>query len=237
MRMLSSALRRNTCYRSFNNLQQCLLNTFTGYITGNGYILTLLADLIDFINIDNAILRTFNIIICCLNQFQKNILDIFADITCFRKRCRICNCKRHVNDLGKCLCKICLTGTCGTDHDNIAFLKLHIIGRSFRCHYTLIVIIYGHCKNFLCFFLPNNIIIHEVFDFSRFKQIDFLFLCSLRFIFKLFLDNVCTDIHAFITDINACRSGNQLFYLILRLIAKRTSNLSGILSCHLHSHI
>ena len=122
MRMFTSTLRRNACNCTFKDLQECLLYTFTGYISGDGCVLGFTCDLVDLIDVDDTVLRTFDIIICCLNDLQKNVLNIFANITCFGKCGCICDCERHIQKSGKCLRKQCLTGSCRSKHQNVAFL-------------------------------------------------------------------------------------------------------------------
>ena len=68
MRMLSATLGRYACHGTLDDLQQCLLYALTGYITGNGYILTLFRDLIDLINIYDTVLGTFHIVVRRLDQ-------------------------------------------------------------------------------------------------------------------------------------------------------------------------
>ena len=68
--MLSSTLWWNGSNRALDDLQKCLLYTFTRYVSCDRYILRLLCNLIDLINIDNTMLCTLDIIIGCLNQLQ-----------------------------------------------------------------------------------------------------------------------------------------------------------------------
>ena len=68
MRMLPSALRGDRCNGTFKYLEQCLLHAFTGNITGDRRIFALSCNLVDLVNIDNALFRTFNIIVGCLNE-------------------------------------------------------------------------------------------------------------------------------------------------------------------------
>ena len=127
MRMLSAALRRNRCHCTLQDLQKCLLNTFTGNISCNRDILGLLRDLVDLIDINNTSFGFLNVIICCLNQFQQNILHIFTDITCFCQSCCICDSKWYIQNLSQCLCQKCFAGTGRSYHNNIALLQFHII--------------------------------------------------------------------------------------------------------------
>ena len=80
MGVLSAALGRYGSDGSLQNLQQCLLYTLAGYIPGNRRVLRLSGDLIDLVDVDNAVLRTFNIVIRCLNDLQQNVLHILAHI-------------------------------------------------------------------------------------------------------------------------------------------------------------
>ena len=94
--MLSSALRRNGRRRAFQNFQQRLLHAFPGYVSRNGYVFGLLCNFIDFINIDNPMLRTLDIVIRSLNNLQQYILHVFTDIAGFCQCRSVCNGKRHI---------------------------------------------------------------------------------------------------------------------------------------------
>ena len=57
VRMLAATLRRNVGHGAFENLQQSLLHAFAGNIARDGRIFVLLGNLIDFVDIDDALLR------------------------------------------------------------------------------------------------------------------------------------------------------------------------------------
>ena len=96
MRMFSSALRRYRSNRSLDDLQKCLLHALAGNISCDRRILGFSRDLIDLVNINDAVLRAFNITVCRLDHFQQNILYIFADISSFRQCRRIRDRKRNI---------------------------------------------------------------------------------------------------------------------------------------------
>ena len=166
LRMLASALWRNTGFCSLQDFQKCLLYAFTGNITGNGYIFCFFCDFINLIEINNTMLSTLNIIIRCLNDFEKNVFNIFSDISCFRQCRCICNCKRNIQNFSKRLCQICLTGAGRTYHQNITLLQFNVhIG---AIHNSLIVIVNCYRKCFFCILLSNYIFIQKGFDFFWF---------------------------------------------------------------------
>ncbi len=86
VRMLASALRGNIGDGAFQNLEQRLLHAFAGDITGDGRVLVLAADLVDFVDVDDAGLRAGHIAIGSLQKLQDDVLDILADVTGFGQR-------------------------------------------------------------------------------------------------------------------------------------------------------
>ena len=58
---LAAALGRNAGVCAFHKLQQSLLNAFAAHVTGDRWIFCLTADLVDFVDIDNAALRLFDV--------------------------------------------------------------------------------------------------------------------------------------------------------------------------------
>ncbi len=68
LRMFSAAAGRNICGRAFENFQQSLLNAFAGNIACDRWIVVFAADLIDLVDINNALLCSFDVIPCGLQK-------------------------------------------------------------------------------------------------------------------------------------------------------------------------
>ena len=83
--MLAPALRRYGCGRPLKDLEECLLDAFARDIARDGGVLRLARNLIDLINVDDAALCFFNIIVCRLDQLEQNVLHVFADVAGFRE--------------------------------------------------------------------------------------------------------------------------------------------------------
>ena len=66
--MFATTLRRDRRSGAFDELQQGLLNTFAGYVTGNRWIIRFARNLINFVNVNDAIFGFFDIIIAFLQQ-------------------------------------------------------------------------------------------------------------------------------------------------------------------------
>ena len=165
------------------------MHAFTGNITGNRSVFTLAGNLIHFINVDNAPLGSFDIKVGGLQQSNKNVFYVVANITRLCQGGCIGNSKRNIQDLCKSLCKKRLAGSGRTNQQNIALLQLHI--RIARKEDALIVVIHRNSQSNLCIVLTDDITIHIVFDFHGCGQMIGLDV----FLFAL-LQKVATGLHA-----------------------------------------
>src|SRR5215467_11044279 len=83
MRMFAPPLWRNIASAAFQDFQKRLLNAFAGNVPGNAYVVRFPTDLVDLVNVNNANLRSFHIVIGVLQKTQNDVLDILPDIAGF----------------------------------------------------------------------------------------------------------------------------------------------------------
>src|SRR5207302_10932246 len=73
LRMFAASLRRYRRDGAFHDLQQRLLNHFSRNVAGDGEVLSLAAELVDFINVDDTALVSLVIVV---ERFQQ--LDVYS---------------------------------------------------------------------------------------------------------------------------------------------------------------
>ena len=209
MRVLSSTLRRNIGNRALEDLQECLLYAFTADISRDRGVLRFLRDLIDLIDIDDTSLGRLDIIVCSLKKFQKDILNILTDVTCFRKCGRIRDRKRDIQRTRQCLGKKCLTTPGRSDQKDITLCKFDIVCRIKLREYTLIVVIYRDRKCLLRLLLSDDILIERSLQLGRCRKMIFRTcagaFCGFDSDFVFRKDRL-TDHHTLITDIDTRRA-------------------------------
>ena len=66
------------------DLQQRLLDALAGHVTGDGRVLGLAGNLVDLVDIDDAALRFFHVVIGVLDEFEQDVFDVLADVACLR---------------------------------------------------------------------------------------------------------------------------------------------------------
>ena len=170
MWMLSSALRWNRRNCSFDDFQKCLLNTFSGNISCDGWIFWFSCDLINLINVNDSVFCTLDVSVCCLNHLKENIFNVLSYISGLCQCCSICDCKWNIQDFRKCLCQKCLTTSCWSKHQDITLLKFY--SKILFCQNSLIMIVNCNRKNFLRLILSNHIFVQKSFHLFRCQEIN-----------------------------------------------------------------
>src|SRR5580692_3082845 len=98
LRMLAAALRRNAGDGAFHDLEQRLLHALARHVAGDRGVVGLARYLVDLVDIDDAALRSLDVIVGGLQKLQNNVLDVLADIAGFGQRRRIRHGEGHVED-------------------------------------------------------------------------------------------------------------------------------------------
>ena len=117
--MLTPTLWRHARNSPFHQLQQRLLNTFARNIPGDRRILGLACDFIDFVDIHDPALRSLNVIFGGLQQFEDDILNIFAHVARFSQRRCIRHGKRNIKDPCQCLRQQCFAAPSWADQQYV----------------------------------------------------------------------------------------------------------------------
>ena len=125
--MLAAAGGRNACHRALKNLQQRLLNALARDIAGDGKVLGLAGNLVDLIDIDDAHLCALNITVGGVDKLEQDVLHVLAHVTGLGERGGVGDGKRHLEDARERLGQQGLTGTSGTEQQNIRLGELHLV--------------------------------------------------------------------------------------------------------------
>jgi hypothetical protein len=98
LRVLAAALRRDAGDRALHDLEQCLLHALAGHVAGNRGVVRLPRNLVDLVDVNDAALRTLDVVVRRLQQLENNVLDVLTDIAGLGERGRIRHRERHVED-------------------------------------------------------------------------------------------------------------------------------------------
>ena len=237
-RMLTATLRRDRCNRTFQELQEALLHTFTAHVTRDGRVSGLTSNLVDFVDKDNAAFSFGHIVIGSLQQANDNAVDIFAHVTSFSQDRRISNRERHVQKAGHRLRQERLARTGRADQEQVRLFDIDIVLGLVRLLVaeSLVMVVNGHRERHLCTVLSNDKIVQVSLDFGRERERlrrDFLRFLFLFRTSQVFFKNAAAHAYAITANIRT-GTGDHLFDLFCRLSAKTATYSRVVLATTIH---
>ena len=217
MRVLAAALWRNSSCRAFEDLQQCLLNSLTRYVTGDRRVFALACDLVDLVDVDDAGFGLLDVVISGLQKLEKDIFDVLADVASFGQCRCISDRKRNVQHAGERLGEQRLAAAGRADEQNVRLGQLYLVVEIVAELHTSIVVVDRYGEDLLRVFLTDDVGVQELVDLGwcwEFAEVDVTCLC------EFFFDDLVAKIDALIANVNA-RTSDELLDLFLRLTAER----------------
>src|ERR1043165_2611058 len=158
VRMFATTLRRNIRNRPFEDLQQRLLHAFTRNVARDRWVLILATNLVDFVDVDDPLLRAFDVAIGSLQKFENDVLDVFTDVACFSQRGGIDDRERNREHARECLREQRLAGAGRSDEKDVCFLDLDVRTTTTELD-AFVVLIDGDGQALLCFLLADHIFV------------------------------------------------------------------------------
>src|ERR1700722_902457 len=215
LRMLAAALRRHRGDRAFHDLQQRLLHTFARDVAGDRRVIGFAAYLIDLVDIDDAALRAFDIVVGGLQQLQDDVLDVLADIAGFGQGRGIRHGEGHVDDARQRLRQQRLARTGRADQQDVGLGKFDVVALG-AVGEPFVMVMDGHRQHAFGVILADDVVVEHLADVAR-RRHPVPRLDQRRLV--LLTDDVHAELDAFVADEDG-RSGDELADLVLALAAE-----------------
>ena len=106
--MLAAALRWHIRGRALQELEQRLLHALARDVANDRRVVGFAGNLVDLIDVDDAALRTLDVVVGGLQQFEDDVLHVLADIASFGERRRTGDGERNVENARQRLRQLCL---------------------------------------------------------------------------------------------------------------------------------
>ena len=168
MRVLAATLRRHRGLGALQDLQQRLLHALSGNVPGDRGVLTLAGDLVDLVDVDDAGLGAFDVVVGGLDELEQNVLDVLADVAGLGQRGGIGDGERNIEHLGQRLGQIRLAAAGRTQHQDVRLGQFHGLGARITGLLTglnpLVVVVYRDGQGALGGVLPDDVVLQELAD-------------------------------------------------------------------------
>ena len=124
------------------------------------------ADLVDFVDIDDAALGALDVVVGGLQQLQDDVLDVFADIARFGQRRGVGHGEGHVEDAGERLGEQRLAGAGGADQQDVRLRQFDVVVLGGVVQ-ALVMVVNGDREHLLGVLLADDIVVENLADFVR----------------------------------------------------------------------
>ena len=233
VRMLAAALRRHVGDRAFENLQQRLLDAFARHVARDRRVLVLAADLVDLVDVDDALLALLDVAAGRLQQLEDDVLDVLADVARLGQRRRVDDREGDRQQLGERLREQRLAGAGRADEQDVRLGQLDVVAaaRLLLDFDALVVVVDGDGELLLGPFLADDVLVEELLDFLRRRQRR----AGAAVLEAVVVgDDVVADLDALVADEDG-RAGNQLADVVLVLVAERAPQDFGFAGLFHHA--
>ncbi len=222
VRVLAAALRRHVGDRALEDLQERLLHAFARDVAGNRRVLVLAADLVDFVDVDDALLALLDVAAGRLQQLEDDVLDVLADVAGLGQRRRVDDREGDREELGQRLREQRLAGAGRADQQDVRLGQLDVVpaARLLLDLDALVVVVDRDRELLLGLFLADDVLVEELLDFLRHRQRRAGAAAGLEAV--VVGDDVVADLDALIADEDR-RARNQLADVVLVLVAERAA--------------
>ena len=233
VRMLPAALRRHRCNGAFYQLQQRLLHAFAGNVARDRRVVRFPRNLVDLVDIDDAALGLVHVVVAVLQQLLDDVLDVLADVTRFGQGGRVGDDEGNVKQPRQRLRQQRLARARGSDQQNVRLRQFDfvVLGQVLE---ALVVVIDRHRQDSLRHLLADDVLVQDVADLLRRRQVGLARLAALVGA-GFFADDIVAQLDAFVADEHR-GPGDKLPHLMLALAAEGAVQelFTGILFGHLN---
>ena len=218
MRVLASALGRHGGDGALQDLQQGLLHALAGHVPGDAGIFRFAGDLVDLVDIDDALLGLFDVPIRGLDQLEQDVFHVLAHVAGLGQGGGVRHGEGHLQNAGQGLGQQGLAAAGGAQHDDVGFLQLHPF-RVAHAADALIVVVNGHRQVLFGQLLPDDVLVQHVLDLGGLGDVVKLLLRLIRLAQALVFDDLVAQVDALVADIGA-GPGDELGDFVLRFAAE-----------------
>ena len=171
--VLAPAQRRHVGHGALDDLEQRLLHALAGDVAGDGGVLALARDLVQLVDVDDALLGQFLVFAGGLVELQQDVLHVLADVAGFGQGGGVGHGERHVQDLGQGLGQQRLAGAGRPDQQDVALADVDL-GQVLVVADALVVVVDGHGQFLLGRVLGDDVLVELALDLGRGQQLQLL---------------------------------------------------------------
>ena len=169
--MLAAALRRDARDRALEDLQERLLHSLAGDVAGDRHVARGPSDLVDLVDVDDALLRALDLEVGRLEQLQQDVLDVLADVARLGEGRRVRHREGDVEHAGQGAREEGLARARGPDEQDVGLLDLHLgselLGLAALVAQAVVVVVDRDREDLLRAVLADDVLVEAARELDR----------------------------------------------------------------------
>ena len=171
--MFTAAHGRHTYQIALYYLQQRLLDTFAGDVTGDRYTGFLLGDFVAFVQHDDTQLSLLKIIVAAAEQAGQAVFYVGAHVSAGSELGAVLNVAGHVQELCDGLHQQGLPTAGGAQENDVGLVQLDFTVGVIDVTDPFVMIVDGHGEGFLCLVLAYYVFVQMLLDLVGAHSVSF----------------------------------------------------------------
>ena len=215
LRVLAPALGRHARHGALHDLEKGLLHTLAGDVPRDRRVVGLARDLVHLVDVDDAALGPFHVVIRRLQELEDDVLHVLAHVAGLGERGGVGHREGDVENARQCLSEKRLAAPCRSDQQDIRLGELHVVVLRVVVQ-AFVVVVHGDGQHTLGAILTDDVVVEDGADVLRRRntipRLDQIALVLLA-------DDVHAQLDAFVADEHG-RAGNELADFVLAFSAE-----------------
>jgi len=164
--MLASPLRRHVGHGALEHLQQRLLHSLARHVPGDRDVLAGLSNLVDLVDVEHAPLGGLDVEVGRVEQLEKQVFHVFADVARLGEGGRVADRERHVENPGQRPGEQRLARAGRPEEEDVRLVDLDVTGLAAEVQ-PLVVAVNGDGQHPLGMLLPDDVLVEMGHDLPR----------------------------------------------------------------------
>ncbi len=201
------------------HLQEGLLDSLAGDVARDRDVVRGLADLVDFVDVDNAALGGFEIEVGGVQQLEQDVLDVLAHVAGLGERGRVADGEGNVQDPSQRPRQQRLAAAGRPDQEDVRLVELDFGLGVFAVNQPLVVVVHGHRQDFFGPFLADHVGVELLLDLARRRDVGEERLGNAA-PFPLLVEDLLAELDAIAADVDVARTFHQRADVAIALAAE-----------------
>ena len=167
--VLAATFGRNIHLGALKELEQGLLHALARHVAGDGRVVALASNLVDFVDEHDSALGVSHVVVGGLQKAGEDALNVFAHVAGLGEHGRVDDGERNLQHARNRAGQQGFAGAGLADHDDVGLFEVFVAHTTVQ--HALVVVVDGYREDFFSVLLANHVLVEAGADFGGLGQV------------------------------------------------------------------